>query len=170
MNVVPAQDDVVRLGIVGVIAAAVVKEVPQSNVILPVEVENHGAHLALRVGGVRPAPVGETVRYRPVRIAELGKGLLERVLEQDSAANPVPFELPVLVVMTAERAEDDGVRLVLTARLPLGLDEPVPELEDVRVDFHGRHLGSPVFEKNRLKRQPTHQPIPEALIGTLYYQ
>ena len=170
VDVVTAQDDVVRLGIVGVIAAAVVKEVPQGAVILTVEVENQGAHLALRVGGVCPAPVGKPVRYRPVRIAELGKSVLERVLEQDAAANPVPFELPVLVVMTAERADDDGVRLVLTARLPLGLDEPVPELKDIGVDIHGRDLGSPVFKKNGLKRQSTHQPIPEALTGTLYYQ
>ena len=170
VDIVPAQDDVVRIGIVGVIAAAVVKEVPQSNVILTVEVENQGAHLALRIGGVRPAPVGKPVRYRPVRIAELGKSVLERVLKQDATANPVPFELPVLVVMTAERADDDGVRLVLTAWLPFGLYEPVPELKDIGVDIHGRDLESPVLKKNGLKRQPTHQPIPKALIGTLYYQ
>ncbi len=170
MNVVAAQDDVVRLGINRVVASAVVQEGRERAVILPVEVENHGAHLALRVGGVRPAPVGETVRYRPVRIAELGKGLLERVLEQDSAASPVSDELPVAVVMPAERAEDYRVGLVQPTRLALRLDEAIAELEDVRVDFHGRHLGSPVFEKNRLKRQPAHQPIPEALIGTLFYQ
>ena len=170
MDVVAAQDDVVRLWVEGVVAPAVVQERRERAVILPVEVENQGAHLALRVGGVRPAPVGKPIRYRPVRIAELGKSVLERVLEQDAAANPVPFELPVLVVMTAERADDDGVRLVLTARLPLGLDEPVPELKDIGVDIHGRDLGSPVFKKNGLKRQSTHQPLPEALIGTLFYQ
>ena len=72
--------------------------------------------------------------------------------------------------MPTERAEDYRVGLVQPARLALRLDEAIAELEDVRVDFHGRHLGSPVFEKNRLKRQPAHQPIPEALVGTLYYQ
>ncbi|CRI74107.1 Uncharacterised protein [Chlamydia trachomatis] len=170
MDVMAAQDDVVRLGIDGVVASAVVQERRERAVILPVEVENHSAHLALRIGDVRPAPVGETVRYRPVRIAELGKGLLERVLEQDAAASPVSDELPVAVVMPAERAEDYRVGLAQPARLALRLDEAIAEPEDIRVDFHGRHLKSPVFKKNRLKRQPTHQPIPEALTGTLYYQ
>ena len=45
MNVVAAQDDVVRLGINGVVASAVVQEGRERAVILPVEVDSDGNEL-----------------------------------------------------------------------------------------------------------------------------
>ena len=147
VDVVAAQHDVIRLRIDGVVAAAVVEERSEGPVLLTVEVEDHGAHLALRVCGVGSAPVGQAVGDGPVGLLELGKGLLERVLEQDAPTPPA-----------VERAEDYRVGLVPAARLALRLDEAGAEVEDVGVDLHGRHLGSAELKQNRLKRQRTHHP------------
>ena len=115
----------------------------QRGIVLPVEVEHHRAHLRLGVRPVGVPPVGQAVRYGPIRLLELPQNLLVAVLKQDSA----PY-------YAVERPEYYRIRFMdLRTDLRASLDESRAESEDVSVHLHGGHLGSAVLPQNVLQQR-----------------
>ena len=84
VDVVAAHDDVLRHRVRAVAvecrSARAVEESVQAFVIHAIEVEDHGAHFRLPVGGVGLAPVGQAVEDGPIGLLELGQSVLEGVL------------------------------------------------------------------------------------------